>query len=138
MKVGAKSDYAVRAAVALERAHPAFVKAQAASTETGVPLEFLENILRELRRAGLVNTLRGADGGYCLAVDPGDVTVAMVIRAVNGTLVDGGVVAPVEYVDVVARLWHDLGAATQRALDAVTIADLVLAVAATPECSATE
>jgi Rrf2 family protein len=133
VKVGAKSDYAVRAAVALARAHPAFVKAQATASDTGVPLEFLENILRELRRAGLVNALRGADGGYCLAVDPGDVTVAMVVRAVNGTLVDGEATAPDDGRDLIAQLWRDLGAATQRALDSVTIADLAFGVPATPE-----
>jgi Rrf2 family protein len=133
VKVGAKSDYAVRAAVALARAHPAYVKAQVASSDTGVPLEFLENILRELRRAGLVNALRGADGGYCLAVDPCDVTVAMVVRAVKGKLVDGDGATPDADGDLIARLWRDLGAATQRALDSVTIADLAFEVPATPE-----
>src|SRR5919108_4492923 len=87
MRVSAKTDYAIRAALELAAAadeRP--VKGERIATAQAIPLRFLENILMQLRHAGLVESRRGADGGYRLAKPPGDVTLADVIRAIDGPL----------------------------------------------------
>ena len=71
MRISAKADYAVRAAVELAAApddRP--VKAERIATRQEMPLNFLENILGELRHAGIVRSQRGLDGGFWLARDP--------------------------------------------------------------------
>lgn len=87
MRISAKADYAVRAAVELAAApdeRP--VKAERIANNQGIPLNFLENILGELRHAGIVRSHRGVDGGFRLARASDEVTVADVIRAVEGPL----------------------------------------------------
>src|ERR1700739_4429728 len=87
MRISAKADYAVRAAVELAAAdgdNP--VKAERIATAQDIPLNFLENILGELRHAGIVRSHRGADGGFRLAQPAHQLTVADVIRAVEGPL----------------------------------------------------
>ncbi len=87
MKVSAKADYAVRAAVELAAApDDKPVKAERVATAQEIPLNFLENILGELKHAGLVQSQRGAAGGYCLARPADEVTIADVIRAVEGPI----------------------------------------------------
>ncbi len=87
MRISAKADYAVRAAVELAAATDEKpVKAERIATAQGIPLNFLENILGELRHAGIVRSHRGAEGGFRLARAPVDVTVADIIRAVEGPL----------------------------------------------------
>ena len=88
MRITAKADYAVRAAVELAAAQPdgAPVKGEHLAKSQGIPQNFLENILTELRRAGIVRTRRGADGGYQLARPAREITVADVLRAVEGPL----------------------------------------------------
>src|SRR5579884_2122312 len=87
MRISAKADYAVRAAVELAAAEDERpVKAERIATAQGVPLNFLENILSELRHAGIVRSHRGAEGGFRLAKAPNEITVADVIRAVEGPL----------------------------------------------------
>lgn len=88
MRITAKADYAVRAAIELA-AHAGDgrpTKGEALARAQSIPLQFLENILGDLRQAGLVRTKRGADGGYLLARPPAEVTIADVIRAVEGPL----------------------------------------------------
>lgn len=87
MRISAKADYAVRAAIELAAAgtdRP--TKADAIAKAQSIPLNFLENILGDLRHAGLVLSRRGQDGGYRLARPAGEITVADVIRAVDGPL----------------------------------------------------
>src|SRR5919198_1062536 len=87
MRISAKADYAVRAAAELAAAageRP--VKGEAIATAQQIPQNFLENILADLRHAGLVKSQRGADGGYRLARPAAEVSVADVIRAVEGPL----------------------------------------------------
>src|ERR1700734_1451805 len=100
MRISAKAEYAVRAAVELAAAtgeKP--VKAERLATAQEIPLNFLENILGELRHAGIVRSQRGAEGGFRLAKPAEDVTVADVIRAVEGPLasVRGGPPEGAEY-----------------------------------------
>src|SRR3989454_10305593 len=86
MRVSAKADYAVRAAVELAAAESPPVKGEIISSAQGIPLKFLENILGELRHAGLVRSQRGTEGGYWLARPAEEITLADVIRAVEGPL----------------------------------------------------
>src|SRR3954453_12815156 len=86
MRVSAKADYAVRAAVELAGATDPPVKGEAISQAQEIPLKFLENILAELKHAGLVRSQRGAEGGYWLARPAEEITIADVMRAVEGPL----------------------------------------------------
>jgi len=87
MRISAKADYAVRAALELAASPDGMpVKGPKLAEAQGIPLQFLEQILLDLKRAGLVRTKRGARGGYWLAHDPAGVSVADVIRAVEGPL----------------------------------------------------
>src|SRR5207247_8400682 len=85
VRTTAKADYAVRAAVALAAAGDLVTADQIAQAQ-GIPLNFLENILRDLRRGGIVESRRGQQGGYALARAAEEISVADVIRAVEGPL----------------------------------------------------
>lgn len=84
--MSARGEYAVRAAVGLAAAYPRTVSAQALADEQHLPYKFLEAVLADLRRAGLVRSVRGAEGGYQLARPPGEIVVGSVLRAVEGPL----------------------------------------------------
>jgi Rrf2 family protein len=86
MRISAKEDYAVRAAIELAVAAPETVKREQIARAQEIPLAFLENILLELKRAGIAEAQRGPDGGYRLSRPPADVSIADVIRAVSGPL----------------------------------------------------
>jgi Rrf2 family protein len=89
MHVSAKTDYALRALLALAAVEgDGPVKGEALARSQAIPLNFLENILTELRRAGIVSSQRGGDGGYWLARPAADITLAEVIRAVDGPLAE--------------------------------------------------
>jgi Rrf2 family protein len=130
VRTTAKADYAVRAAVelaALSGRGP--VKADQIAEAQSIPLNFLENILAELRRAGIVDSRRGASGGYLLAKPPEDVTLADVIRAVEGPLANVRGVSPdaLEYEGSAERLrdvWVALRSSVRAVLEQVTLADV--------------
>ncbi len=87
MRVSAKVDYALRATGRAARpAPPGPVKGERLATAQEIPLKFLENILLELRRRGIVASQRGAEGGYWLARPADEITLADVIRAVEGPI----------------------------------------------------
>lgn len=88
MEISAKSDYAVRALLALATHDPGPVHADVLAAEQELPRKFLEAILGDLRRAGLVRSTRGPVGGYQLARTPAEVTLGQVIRAVDGPLAE--------------------------------------------------
>ncbi|HEY3726999.1 MAG TPA: Rrf2 family transcriptional regulator [Solirubrobacteraceae bacterium] len=130
MRISAKADYAVRAAVELAAAagdKP--VKAERIANAQEIPLNFLENILGELRHAGVVRSHRGAEGGFRLAKAPEEVTVADVIRAVEGPLasVRGGPPEDATYAGAansLLRVWIAVRANLRRVVENVTIADI--------------
>ena len=130
MRISAKADYAVRAAVELAGApgdKP--VKAERIATAQEIPLNFLENILGELRHAGIVRSHRGADGGFRLAKPAEDVTIADIIRAVEGPLasVRGGPPEETSYPGTSAalpRVWIAVRANLRRVIEHVTVADV--------------
>ena len=130
MRVSAKVDYAVRAAIELAAAEPGGpIKGERIAQAQGVPLKFLENILAELRHAGLVRSQRGVEGGYWLARPAEEISVADVIRAVEGPIanVRGVGAHEVEYEGSAERLrevWIAVRASLRSVLEEVTLADL--------------
>ena len=133
MRVSAKADYAVRAMVELAASdgseeHPA--KGEVISAAQGIPHRFLENILGELRVHGLVHSRRGADGGYWLARDADEITLAEIIRAVEGPLatVRGEGAEEIEYLGPskpLEQVWIALRANIRQVLETVTLAAVV-------------
>jgi Rrf2 family protein len=130
MRISAKADYAVRAVVELAAAEGEKpVKAERIATAQEIPLNFLENILGELRHAGIVRSHRGAEGGFRLARPANEVTVADVIRAVEGPLasVRGGPPEDASYSGAATTLphvWIAVRANLRRVVENVTIADI--------------
>jgi len=130
MRISAKADYAVRLAAELAaapRATPITGPTLAAAQDA--PLAFCENILGSLRTAGIVQSKRGAEGGYLLARPANAVTVADVIRAVDGPLgaVHGDAPESLDYPGAAARLvdvWIAVRANVRDVLERVTLADL--------------
>ena len=130
MRTTAKADYAVRAAVELASVGTGDpVKAEDVADAQSIPLNFLENILAELRRAGIVESRRGAAGGYLLARPPEEISIADVIRAVEGPLANVRGMSPdaLEYEGSAERLrdvWVALRANVRAVLEQVTLADV--------------
>jgi Rrf2 family protein len=133
MHVSAKADYAVRAAIELAAAADGPVKGERIAEAQQIPIKFLENILSDLRHAGYVQSQRGAEGGYWLAVPADAVTLADVIRAVDGPLanVRGARPESVAYAGSARHLgevWIAVRVALRGVLERVTLADLVAGV----------
>lgn len=129
MRVSAKADYAVRAAVELATAEEGPVKGDRISQAQDIPLKFLENILGELKHAGLVRSQRGTDGGYWLAQPPEDITIADIIRAVEGPLasVRGESPEMLHYegsAEPLNKLWVAVRANLREVLETVTLANV--------------
>jgi len=130
MRISAKADYAVRADVELAVAPPGrVVKGEHMANAQAIPTKFLENILVDLRQAGIVQSRRGPDGGYWLARPPDQVTVADVIRASDGPLasVRGEKPEDLAYEGAAVELrqvWIALRASMREVLEQVTLDDL--------------
>ena len=129
MQVNAKVDYALRALSELASAERTPVKAEVIAQAQGIPLKFLENIMLELRHAGIVMSQRGAVGGYSLGRPADQITLADVIRVVDGPLANVRGLSPdkLEYVGAAAALreaWIALRVNLRAVLEAVTIDDL--------------
>jgi Rrf2 family protein len=130
VRISAKVDYAVRAAVELAAAEGEKpVKAERIATAQGIPLNFLENILGELRHAGIVRSHRGAEGGFRLAKPPAELTIADIIRAVEGPLasVRGGPPEEATYpgaAEALPRVWIAVRQSLRKVAEHVTVADI--------------
>jgi Rrf2 family protein len=131
VRISAKVDYAVRAMCEIA-AHRADVplKAEQIASAQDIPLSFLLNILVDLRRAGFVRSLRGQVGGYRMAKPASEVTIADVIRAVEGPLADVRGMRPegLAFTGSAAALrdvWLATRVGLRRVLERVSIADVV-------------
>jgi Rrf2 family protein len=129
MRISAKADYAVRATIELAASDDEPVKAERVATAQGIPLNFLENILGELRHAGIVRSQRGAEGGFRLAKPADQITIADVIRAVDGPLatVRGGPPEESSYPGAAAelpRVWIAVRKSLRAVVERVTVADV--------------
>ena len=129
MRVSAKADYAIRAAVELAAAGDGPVKGDRVAQAQDIPPNFLENIFGDLRNAGLVASRRGAEGGYWLARPAEQISLADVIRAVDGPLanVRGIRSEQLSYQGSAEQLrdvWVAVRASLRSVLEQVTLADL--------------
>ncbi|CAM3506532.1 RrF2 family transcriptional regulator [Nocardioides zeicaulis] len=130
MRVSAKADYALRALIEIAvRADGAAVSAEQLGKAQGIPHGFLQAILADLRRADVVVSQRGQSGGWRFARTPESVTVADVIRAVDGPLVSVYGLRPeaVEYdesAQVLQHVWIAARSSLRSVFEQVTIQDL--------------
>lgn len=130
MRVSARSDYAIRALLELAVAGPDVpVRGDAIARAQSIPSKYLENLLADLRRARLIASRRGVNGGYRLARPASAITLADVIRAIDGPLAGVRDAAPedVEYTGPAASLrdvWVALRASMRTVLEATTLADV--------------
>jgi len=130
MHVTAKADYAVRAVIELagsSQEKPR--KVDEVAKAQGIPVSFLENILTQLRSSGVVRSQRGPEGGYWLAHPADEVTLADIIRAVEGPLVGvrGQRPEEIEYLgsaESLQQVWVALRANLRKVLEQVTVADV--------------
>ncbi len=130
MRVSAKADYAVRAAVELAAAGEGPTKGEKLAEAQEIPLQFLEHILLELKHSGIVRARRGAKGGYWLARAADEVSVADVVRAVEGPIANVQSMAPesITYrgsAEHLQEVWIAVRASLRSVLEEVTLADLV-------------
>jgi Rrf2 family protein len=126
MQISARTDYAVRAMLTLAAAGQETVTGQAMAAEQQLPQKFLEAILTDLRRSGLVRSRRGPIGGYALARPPSKIAIGEIVRAVDGPLavVRGERPEQAVYAGAAAHLgtlWVALRAAVRSVLDDVTL-----------------
>jgi len=129
MRLSAKADYALRASVELASHGDGPVKADAVARAQSIPLRFLEQILLELKHAGIVASQRGAEGGYRLARPPEQIRLADVIRAVEGPLANVRGVRPEELAyegraNALRDVFVALRANIRAVLEEVTVADV--------------
>ena len=130
VRVSAKADYALRAVIELAASADGPVKGERIAQAQDIPLKFLENILLELRRAEIVASQRGAEGGYQLAKPAVEVSLADVIRAVEGPIatVRGARPEDAEYTGAATGLrdvWIELRASMRGVLEETSLADVV-------------
>ena len=130
MYISARADYATRALLTLAAAGGGPVKGEVLAREQGLPQKFLENTLVVLRHAGLLETQRGIEGGYRLARPADQITVADIMRPLDGPLAEVRGEKPEEavYEGPAAHLrdvWVAVRAALREVLENVTLADIV-------------
>lgn len=130
MRISARADYAVRAALQLAASQDdGPLKAEAIADAQDIPHKFLEGILNDMRRGGLVLSQRGGNGGYRLAKPAQSISIADVIRVVDGPLVSVRGVRPPDLsytgpAQSLLPLWIALRANVREILDGVTLADV--------------
>jgi Rrf2 family protein len=128
MRLSARVDYALRAVCELAAANAPRTVEQLSAAQR-IPNKYLESILGELRRDGLLRSQRGPEGGYRLARSPSQISIADVIRALDGELanVRGSRPENLEYLGAAAALqevWIALRASERAILESVTLADV--------------
>jgi len=133
MKISTKGRYAVRVMMDIAEHDDGeeFVKANQISARQGISAKYLEQIIAILNKAGYVNSVRGAQGGYRLAQPPQNYTVGMILRLTEGSLFP--VACMDEEVNSCSRcnscepleVWKQISDAINNVVDHVTIADLL-------------
>jgi Rrf2 family protein len=130
MRVSAKVDYALRAMTELAAVSPSLMTGEQLASAQKIPPKFLEGILAQLRNGGLVASQRGAEGGYRLAKPAEEISIADVIRELEGPIATVRGVRPdeLEYAGPATNLreiWLELRAQMRGVLEQTTLADLV-------------
>jgi Rrf2 family protein len=131
LRISARADYALRAAIELAVAYDSgrATKGDAIGRAQSIPVKFLENLLADLRHLGIVRSQRGTEGGYWLARPPAEVTVADVIRAVDGPMasIRGQRPEQLDYsgsAEPLQVVWIAVRASLREVVENVTLADL--------------
>jgi Rrf2 family protein len=129
MRLSARADYAVRALVELAAAGGQPIRREQLASAQRIPVNFLTHILLQLRTAGLVRTARGVDGGYLLTRPPDRITLADVIRAVEGPLANVRGESPEEVAyegsaEPLREVWIAVRASLRNVLERVTLQDV--------------
>ena len=130
MRITARVDYAVRAAIELAAAAPEALTAERIASAQGIPARFLQTILRDLQGARLVSSQRGREGGYRLALPASEISIARVMRVEKGFLADVRGERPEDLhypgpAESLGTVWVAARAAYRRVLEQVTLADVV-------------
>jgi Rrf2 family protein len=130
MGLSARADYAVRAAIELAATHDGHLTSDQLAQAQSIPGKFLETILTQLRRSDIVQSQRGPDGGFWLARPASEISLADIIRAIDGKLlgVRGERPENVTYpgtAEPLQRVWIALRANERAVLEKVTLADIV-------------
>jgi Rrf2 family protein len=130
MRLSARADYALRAAIELAAAQEGHITAEQIAHVQNIPGKFLETILTHLRRSGLVRSQRGPDGGFWLARPANEISLADIIRAIDGQLlgVRGERPENVTYpgaAEPLQRVWIALRANERAVLETITLQDIV-------------
>jgi Rrf2 family protein len=131
VRVSAKGEYAIKALLDLAlRDKEGLQPIQEIAARQGIPQRYLEQVLLQLKRAGLLESRRGSAGGYRLGRPSDQVTVGAVLRAVEGSLVGteparrGARQGRGEFTGDLSDLWRDVGEAVSAVVDRVTLEDL--------------
>jgi len=130
MRLSARADYALRAAVELAASTGDHTTAEQLARAQHIPAKFLEAILTQLRRAGLVRSQRGPEGGFWLAKPANEISLADIIRAVDGQLVGVRGERPenlgyIGAAEPLQSVWIALRANERAILDEVTLEHIV-------------
>jgi len=127
VNLSVKSDYAARAVLSLARHYPAdsVLRIADVAREHGVPQKYLPQILVELKGQGIVQSVRGKEGGYALARPPTEITLGDVLRAVHGRMFDTPALRAPRCPPELQRAWKRLDRALEAAADAITFQQLL-------------
>jgi Rrf2 family cysteine metabolism transcriptional repressor len=127
VNLSVKSDYAARAVLSLARHYPAdsVLRIADLACEQGVPQKYLPQILVELKGQGIVQSVRGKEGGYLLGRPPAEITLGDVLRAVHGRMFDTPALRAPKCPPELQRAWKRLDRALETAADAITFQQLL-------------
>ena len=127
MKLSVKSDYAARAVLGLAKRYPtgAAVRAEDVAQEQGIPVNYLVQILIELKSAQIVRSVRGKEGGYLLARPPAEITLGHVLRAIHGQLFDTPALTDSRCPFELREAWRSLQNTVERTADGITFQHLI-------------
>jgi Rrf2 family protein len=127
VKLSVKSDYAMRAVLALSRHYPgsAAQRIDRLASQYGISPNYLVQILIELKAKGITRSVRGKDGGYLLARAPSEISLGDVLRAVHGEVFDAPALGDVNCPAELRRAWRKLKISLESTADSVTFQQLL-------------
>ena len=132
MKISQRSTYGIMAAVDMAmQANKAPIQAKSIARRQGIPARFLEQVLYAMKKAGLVSSLRGAQGGYVLSKKPSELSLAEILEALEGPLLSvgglNGLGSPgrgTKSETLLAAVWDRVCTAERNVLEAITVEEL--------------
>ncbi len=133
MRISAKGEYAAKAVLYLSLKYPTVVTIQEVARRHSIPLKYLEHILLELKKAGVLESRRGVRGGYTLARPPEKISVGEVLRIVDGQFSQSSCVeadqghpyaCPESDSCGLKQLWQDVQGAVERILFETSFDDI--------------